>query len=90
MSAHGVGLSRDEARDPWWVRAVERLGISTFLAVVLLLGAYRLGSRFLDTWATQNDMIVNALQRQASAIEKLSTNVHDLLAERADRRAAAP
>lgn len=89
MPAHGMGLSRDGS-DPWWVRAVDRLGIGTFLAVLLLMGAYRLGGRFLDTWATQNDMIVNALQRQASAIEKLSTNVHDLLAERADRRAAAP
>lgn len=85
MPVHGISRSREEGRDPWWVRAVDRLGVGAFIAVMILFGAYRLGGRFLDTWATQNDMIVNALQRQASAIEKLSTNVHDLLAERGGR-----
>lgn len=87
MSAHSVEARRSEpeVRAPYWVQAVERIGIASAVCFALIYVGVHFGNRFLDMMATQNDMFIAALRDNTAAIKDLAGNVEALVSRQGDR-----
>lgn len=67
--------------DPWWVRILERLGLPTFLLLVLLWGGFQLYTDAKAEWSSQSEKVVEQIGVFATEQRVTNEKLDDLIDE---------